>query len=139
VKAASRRSAPTRVGAGQIGASDQCIRRERAALIGPQSRALPLRRLAIGPRQSSPRHRYFRFAESARQCPRSAAVPMARNPDRILAVISLLRPSAIARPRQHIVELAANHLFDEPANLLAQLLLDRVKPVVKKMRGNITR
>ena len=64
---------------------------------------------------------------------------MARNPDRILAVISLLRPSAIARPRQHIVELAANHLFDEPANLLAQLLLDRVKPVVKKMRGNITR
>jgi hypothetical protein len=45
----------------------------------------------------------------------------------------------VARPRQHLVELAANHLFDEAANLFAQLLFDRIKPILEKMRGNIGR
>ena len=38
-----------RIGAGQIGARDQRIGGERAALVGPQRLAAPLRRLTVRP------------------------------------------------------------------------------------------
>jgi hypothetical protein len=86
--------------------------------------------------QPRARHRDVRLAESTRQRPRAAAVPVARDASRNLVVGSVRVLPPVARLRQHLVELAANHLFDEATNPFAQLLFDRIKPILEKMRGN---
>ena len=69
---AERPAHPARIGAGEVGAGDQRVGGERAALIGPQRLALPLRRLAIGGVQPGARHRDLGLAEGARQRARPA-------------------------------------------------------------------
>ena len=61
---AKRAAYPARIGAGQIGARDQRVGSERAALIGPQCLALPFRRLAVGSVQPGARHVDLDLAEA---------------------------------------------------------------------------
>jgi hypothetical protein len=41
--------------------------------------------------------------------------------------------SPIARARQSRIKLAANHLLDQSANLPADHVFDRIKPIVEKV------
>jgi hypothetical protein len=54
-----------------------------------------------------------------------------------IGVIAALRPPSVARARQGRLELAADQLFDEPADAPADLGLNRINPVVEKMNCSI--
>jgi len=123
------------VGAGEVGARDRRIGCQRAALIGPQRLALPFRRRALHGVQSRARHRDLDRPERPGQRPLPAAVAVARHGRS--AFIGGLLASLITRPRQRIVELAADQLFDELARLGANLGLDRIKPVVEKINSHL--
>jgi hypothetical protein len=43
--------------------------------------------------------------------------------------------SPVARPRQCIVELAADQFFDEPSRASPHLALDRIEPIVEKIKA----
>jgi hypothetical protein len=64
------------LGAGQIGARDQRIGGERAALVTSQHLAVPFSGIAIARLQSSPRHGDLGLAEAAGQRAPAAAVPV---------------------------------------------------------------
>jgi hypothetical protein len=119
----------------KIGARNRRISSQRAALIGAQRLALPFRRLALGGLQSRARHRDLDRPERPGQRPRPAAVAVARRG--CSAFIGSLLASLITRPRQRIVELAADQLFDELARPDANLGLDRIKPVVEKINNHL--
>jgi hypothetical protein len=106
---------------------------QRATLIGPKRLALPFPRLAVGGVQASTRHGDLGLAEGPRQRAYPAPMPMARNTRRNIAAIRSRRAPAIARARQNRIKFAANHLFDQPANPVADPGFDRIKPIVEKM------
>src|SRR5947207_15154792 len=85
-----------RVGAGEVGACDQRIGRQRAPLIGPQRLALPFARLALGSVQPRPRHFDLDRPECPAQRPRPAAVAAARQADITVNAARLACP--VARP-----------------------------------------
>jgi hypothetical protein len=60
-------------------------------------------------------------------------MPMARNNCRQIATFRMPGEPAIARARQSRIKLAANHLLDQSANLPADHVFDRIKPIVKKV------
>src|SRR5258708_10276902 len=95
----------------QIGARDQRVGGQRAALISPQRLALPLRRLALRGVQSGARHRDLDRPEGPGQRPRPAPVAVARNA--CSSFIAGHLASTVTRAGKHSVELAADHLFDE--------------------------
>jgi hypothetical protein len=64
---------------------------------------------------------------------------MARNTGSNFAAIRMLRAPAIARARQNRIQLAPNHLFDQFANPIPDARLDRIKPIIEKLGGNISR
>ena len=101
-----RTAHPARVGASQIGARNQRVGGQRAALISPQRLALPLRRLALRGVQPSTRHRNLNRAERPGQRPRPAPVAVAGN-DRTFFIASNLA-SPVTRAGKHSVELAAD-------------------------------
>ena len=121
---------PACVGAGKVGARDQRVGNKRAPLIGPQRLALPLRRLAIRSVQPGARHLDLHPAEASHQRPRSMAMAVTGDADRLLRFAARrLRMASVARPRQRHVELALDHGMDELANPIAQATFDRIKPV----------
>jgi putative transposase len=127
-KQGSERTAhATRVGAGEIGARDQCIGGQRAPLISPQRLALPLSRFAVQGVQSRARHRELHPAKAPHEGPRPVAVAVAAGAGALAtAVRSVQTPAAVTRPRQQNVELAwdawnARSLAEEP---IVRLILD---------------
>src|SRR5271168_2152304 len=129
----SARRTPARIGAGKIHTGDQRIGSPRAALIIPQHLALPFRRLAAGSVQPGARHRDLGFPERARQRANPAAMPMARNNCCRIPTFRMPGEPAIARARQSRIKLAANHLLDQSADLPADHVFDRIKPIVEKV------
>src|SRR5271169_6723997 len=122
-----------RIGAGKIRTGDQRVGSPGAALIIPQHLALPFRRLAAGTVQPGAWHRDLGFPERARQRANPAAMPMARNNCCRIPTFRLPGSPAIARARQSRIKLAANHLLDQSANLPADHVFDRIKPIVEKV------
>ena len=129
-----RTAHPARVGAGKVAAGDQRVGRQRAALIGTQRLALPLRRRAISGVQPCTRDLDLHLAKGSHQRPRTVAVAVTGGPLRAFAIAArLLRTAAIARPRYRRLEFGLDHRFDEVANPSAYAGFDRIKPVVEKM------
>jgi hypothetical protein len=104
---------PARVGAREIGARDQRIGCERAALISSQRLAVPFGGVAIGRLQPSPRHGDLGLAEAAGQRARAAAMPVAYDACRS-AVSVLCTP--VARTRYARITLRWNSNLT-PSNL----------------------
>src|SRR6266536_4210996 len=124
----------TRVGAGEIGARDQCIGGQRAPLVSPQRLALPLSRFAVRGVQSRARHRDLHPAKAPHEGPRPVAVAVAAGAGALAtAARTVQTPAAVTRPRQQNVELAFEHGMEEVANPIAKASFDRVEPVVEKM------
>jgi hypothetical protein len=63
---------------------------------------------------------------------------MTCNASRKLAV-TLLWPPPVTWPRQHLLKFATNHFFDQFANPVTDAGLDRIKPVIEKLGGNVSR
>jgi hypothetical protein len=116
-----------------VPASDQRVGSPGAALIIPQHLALPFRRLAAGTVQTGAWHRDLGLPERARQRANPASMPMARNNCRQITTFRMPGEPAIARATQSRVKLAANHLLDQSANLPADHVFDRIKPIVEKV------
>src|SRR5271167_5183505 len=106
-----RTAHPARVGASQIGARDQRVGGQRAALISPQCPALPIRRLALQGVQSGTRHRDLDRPEGPGQRPCPASVAVARNA--CSSFIAGYLPSTVTRTGKRNIEFAADQLFDE--------------------------
>src|SRR6516164_2252776 len=104
-------------------------RTPRCACIG----SLPFRRFAAGTVQPGARHRNLGLPERACQRANPAAMPMARNNCCRIPTFRMPGSPAIARPSQSRIKLAANHLLDQSANLPADHVFDRIKPVVEKV------
>ena len=122
-----------RIGAGKIRTGDQRVGSPGAALIIPQHLALPFRCLAAGTVQPGAWHRDLGFPERARQRANPAAMPMARNNCCRIPSFQLPGSPAIARARQSRIKLATNHLLDQSANLPADHVFYRIKPIVEKV------
>src|SRR5207342_1601606 len=105
-----------------------------AALIGPQRLAVPFGGPAIGSLQPGARHGDLGLAKAASQRARAAAVTMANDACRT-SVILHRPPIAWAGKRR--IQLTADERLDELANPFAQTALDRIEPVVEKVRGGI--
>jgi hypothetical protein len=74
------------------------------------------------------------FAEAAGQRARAAAMTMANNACRTSVI---LHCPSIAWAGQGRIQLTADERLDELANPFAQTALDRIEPVVEKVRGGI--
>jgi hypothetical protein len=61
-------------------------------------------------------------------------VSVAANATRVIAIRG---PPPVARPPQRRIKLANDQLFDESAHPLAQRALNRVEPIVEKMRNRL--
>src|SRR5208282_4134003 len=122
-----------RIGAGKIRTGDQRVGSPGATLIIPQYLALPFRRLAAGNVQPGAWHRDLGLPECARQRANPASMPMARNNcRRQISTVRMAGAPAITRARQSRIKIAANHLLDQSANLPADHVFDRIKPMVER-------
>jgi hypothetical protein len=122
----------SRIGKGRSGRSSPNAR-GMATLIIPQHMALPFRRLAAGTIQPGPWHRDPGLPECARQRANPASMPMARNNcRRQISTVRMAGAPAITRARQSRIKIAANHLLDQSANLPADHVFDRIKPMVER-------
>ena len=130
-----RTAHPARVGARQIGARDQCVGGQGAALISPQRLALPLRRLALRGIQSGTWNRDLDRPEGPGQRPRPAPMAVARNA--CSSFIADHPASTVTRASKRSVELAADHPFDELTRPSAHLGLDRIEPGVEKINSHL--
>src|SRR4029077_21051114 len=87
-----------------------------------------------GSLQPGARHGDLGLAEAAGQRARAAAVTMANNTYRTSVI---LHCPPIAWAAECRIQLTADERLDELANPFAQTALDRIKPVVEKVRGGI--
>src|SRR5438309_837698 len=124
-----------RVGAGEVGACDQRIGRQRAPLIGPQRLALPFARLALGSVQPRPWYRDLDRPKRAGQRPPPAAVAMSGHASSFFFAGRLASP--ITRAGQYRVELAMDQFFDELPSPITHRRLDRIEPIVEKLGSRL--
>ena len=80
------------------------------------------------------RHRDLHLAECPQQRARPVAVAMTGDEGRRLRIAARpLHTPAVARARQHLIELALEHRLQEVARSIPKASFDRVEPVVEKI------
>ena len=125
-----------RVGASQIGARDQRVGGQRAALISPQRMALLHSVVLPSGVFSRARGTAISIGPKVPVSDR-VRLPLAVARNAYSSFIAGYLASTVTRASKRSVESASDQLFDKRARPSAHLGLDRIKPVVEKINSNL--